>query len=188
MFEWYLIISVALSKEAMRFQYTYEQGFDTSCGIAVTATLLNTYWGLNVSEKELIEKFITPKIEKKDYSVTMADIAGIVKFYNLASKAYAMNLTQLRDAIKKGFAPIIIHYEKPVKHFVLLLGFDNDWIIIADPARGLEAISEATFMERYSGNVLLVASNSKKVQLEKLGNAINTASTRADLLELVATW
>jgi len=188
MFEWYLILSVALSKEALRFQYTYEQGFDTSCGIAVAATLLNTYWGLNVSERELIEKFISLKIEKKDYSVTLADIAAIVKSYNLASKAYAMNIAQLRDAVKKGFAPIIVHYKKPVKHFVLLLGFDNEWIIVADPARGLEAIAEATFMERYSGNVLLVASNSRKVQLEKLGSAISTASTRADLLELAATW
>jgi len=188
MFEWYVLLSIALSKEALRFQYTYEQGFDTSCGIAVTVTLLNTYWGFNVSERELIEKFISPKLETKDYSVSIKDIAEILRSYNLATKAFAMNLDQVKDAVKKGFAPIIVHYEKPVKHFVLLLGFDKEWIIIADPARGLEAISVETFLERYSGNVLLVASSTKKVQLEKLASAISTATNRADLLERAASW
>jgi predicted double-glycine peptidase len=49
-----IIFSFVLSKESLRFQYTMEQGYDSSCGMSVVATALDLYWGVPCAEIELI--------------------------------------------------------------------------------------------------------------------------------------
>ena len=38
------------SKEALRFEYVSEQGFDRSCGYSAATSLLSLYWDLPVAE------------------------------------------------------------------------------------------------------------------------------------------
>lgn len=39
----FLLLVAVRSKESLRFQYTMEQGYDTSCGMSVVATALDRY-------------------------------------------------------------------------------------------------------------------------------------------------
>jgi hypothetical protein len=42
-----LLATMVISEEDLRFTHVYKQGDDTSCGVAVTASLLNTYPTMN---------------------------------------------------------------------------------------------------------------------------------------------
>jgi hypothetical protein len=57
-----LLSTMLISEEELRFTYAQKQGYDTSCGITVTASLLNTYWNTPVNESDLISKqVISPR-------------------------------------------------------------------------------------------------------------------------------
>ncbi|MCR4422903.1 MAG: hypothetical protein NUV32_10585, partial [Exilispira sp.] len=56
------------------FMAGYKQGFDTSCGIAVAASILKFFYNINIDEKSLIEHFFTILSAKKDYTISLLDI------------------------------------------------------------------------------------------------------------------
>lgn len=172
-----------ISKESLRFQFCHEQGFDTSCGLTVVATVLDHYWGVPVSEYELIEKIIAEKLAADDYSVSLSDLSEAFRIYGLSSKAFKMDWDALALMVQKGYSPLIVHYDKPEKHFGLILGFNGDTVITLDPARGIESLSRQTFMSRYSGSAMLVASQSKKPDAAKIKKAIDWSEGRRLALE-----
>jgi ABC-type bacteriocin/lantibiotic exporter with double-glycine peptidase domain len=174
------------SKEALRFQYVHEQQYDTSCGYAATSTLLDTYWGLPISEADLVNKYLPYKLEKQEYTVNLADITTACLDAGLSAKAFKMDIGQLRDALAKGYGPILVHYQKPDKHFALLLGYRDGYLVTADSARGMEALDPSVFAERWSGYVLLTASREKTKQSSTLREAIDSTTRRADLMERLA--
>lgn len=85
----YLLISI-ISKESLRFQYTHEQGYDTSCGMSVVATALDRYWGVPTGEVELIEATIGTKLEEGDYTVNLSDMASAFHSQGVAARAYRL--------------------------------------------------------------------------------------------------
>lgn len=181
-----LSLSTALSKESLRFQYCQEQGFDTSCGMSVAATALVHYWSVPVSEAELIDLVLLDKMADGNYTVSLADIARCFAEYGIQSKAFRADWMQIRDMISKGYAPLVAHYVNPSKHFVLILGFDGDAIISADPAAGLVRLSRSQFEDRYSGAVMALASREKSVNYDTLNAALDDTQQRNRLLEAAA--
>lgn len=57
------ILIIGISKESLRFQYTIEQGFDTSCGMSVAAIALDRYWGGPTDELQLITSALGERLE-----------------------------------------------------------------------------------------------------------------------------
>ncbi|MCL2608351.1 MAG: cysteine peptidase family C39 domain-containing protein [Treponema sp.] len=68
---------------------------------------------------------------------------------------YRMNWDELAQALAGGFAPLIVHYDRPSGHFALLLHIEGDFAFVADPSYGLALVDRATFLRRFSGNALL---------------------------------
>ncbi|HOX92622.1 MAG TPA: cysteine peptidase family C39 domain-containing protein, partial [Spirochaetales bacterium] len=87
------------------------------------------------------------------------------------------------NIVNKGYAPIVVHYEKPEKHFALLLGFNNGRAIMIDPARGMESLSKDVFLERYSGLALILASTVKQKDVEAIKEALDWAAGKQACLE-----
>jgi predicted double-glycine peptidase len=155
-----LLSTILLSEEELRFTPIYKQGYDTSCGIAVTATLLNMYWNTPVTEANLYQKMILEKTggETEHYTVSLLDISRTLGGYTVLARPYSMDWHTLEDTLEKAYAPIVIHYERPVPHFAVLLHIEKDFAFVADPARGFGLVHKSVFIKNYSGNTLLTAS------------------------------
>jgi len=178
----FLLLNLTTPKEDLRFQYINEQQYDTSCGCSTTASLLTLYWNIDVSEEDIVDKYIYEKIENQDYGTSLADLSKILNDYAIANKAYSMDFHQLLDVNQKYF-PVIVHYNKPDDHFALVLGIRGDNIITADPARGVEILSTEQFLNRWSNVVLLSASKEMEINKDLVLKAVSVAVSRKENLE-----
>ena len=183
-----LLSTMLLSEEDLRFTPIYKQGYDTSCGVAVTASLLNTYWNIPVTETDLYKDLILDQAaERADgYTVSLFAIAEYLKSQGIQSRAYQMDWETLEDTLKKGYAPVLIHYKKPEPHFALLLHLEAGYAFVADPARGFGLVDQQGFMKQYSGNALLTASREASKDREALDRAIGGGRERLTRLQGLA--
>jgi predicted double-glycine peptidase len=183
-----LLSTMLISEEELRFSPVYKQGYDTSCGIAVTATLLNTYWNTPVTEADLYQEMILDKAgtEAAHYTVSLLGISGALGKYAVQSRAYSMDWETLEDSLKKDYAPIVVHYEKPDPHFAVLLHIENDFAFAADPARGFGLVHKNAFMENYSGSAMLTASRSAVKDNAAVEAAVSSGKARLDKLETLS--
>lgn len=183
-----LLATVLVSEEELRFAPVFKQGYDTSCGISATATLLNTYWGLPVSEADMYQDMILDRLSEEDvnYTISMLAIMEYLEKHAVASQAYRMDWDTLADTLQKGYSPIIVHYEEPRPHFALLLGIEKNYAVVADPAFGIQLVGGARFARNYSGNALLTASRSLSKNTEYIGDIVGGEAKRLDSLEKLA--
>jgi len=157
-----LALRGSAGKEELRFAYAREQGGPGSCGLAVAASLLELYCAIPATEAGLAGRLAAAgRGGPGEEDLALSDIAFLLAESGLASRAYRMDLGQLARALDAGFAPLVAHYGRPEGHFALLLGRaaaggGSGFLCLADPARGLEALSEEDFLGRWSGALLLV--------------------------------
>jgi ABC-type bacteriocin/lantibiotic exporter with double-glycine peptidase domain len=177
-----------ISEEELRFAHNYKQGYDTSCGIAVTASLLTKYWNIPVTEADLYQELIVDRIsdEQVNYTVSLLAIADCLKQYQIQGRAYRMEWETLDDSLKKGFTPIIIHYEEPNPHFALLLHLEPQYALVADPAVGINLVAKKTFTKHYSGNALLTASRTAVKSSEYIKTVTSDETKRLGRLQSLA--
>ncbi len=164
-----------IPREAIRFEYVQEQGLDTSCGLACAATLLSRYYGIAVTEAGLVAGLAE---EKRGYGASMADLAAILDAFGVRSKGFKFSCAELEAACAKGFAPIIVHYDRPEAHWALLVHAEKGFVVVSDPARGTELLSMAKFSERWSGAALLSAHRGAGPDLDALAEAIKPQVAR----------
>jgi predicted double-glycine peptidase len=177
------LLYLVISKESLRFQYTLEQGYDSSCGMTVVATALDRYWGVPTSEVELIEAALGDGLQAGDYTVSLADMARAFEARGVAARAFRLGWEGLEGLVGKGYAPVVVHYAMPEKHFALLLGFRDGRAITVDPARGLESLSREDFGKRYSGAALALASRERPKNAAMVDEAVASAAGRRARLE-----
>jgi ABC-type bacteriocin/lantibiotic exporter with double-glycine peptidase domain len=80
-------------------------------------------------------------------------------------------------------APLLVHYDRPQKHFALVLDVEAERVITADPARGIEVLSREEFEARWSGVALFVTHPSATLNRKRLDEARSSSLARADLLD-----
>jgi predicted double-glycine peptidase len=183
-----LLAAVLVSEEELRFVPVYKQGYDTSCGISATATLLSVYWGVPVAEADMYQDMILDRFAPEDanYTISMLTIMEYLKKHALASQAYRMDWDALADTLRKGYAPVMVHYGEPRPHFALLLGIEQNFALVADPAFGIQWVNSAVFVNNYSGNALLTASRSLSKNTEYVREVLDRETKRLDSLDKLA--
>ncbi|MDR0556638.1 MAG: hypothetical protein LBG43_02020 [Treponema sp.] len=183
-----LLTTALLSEEELRFAYNSKQGADTSCGIAATASLLNQYWNIPVAESDLYQEMIFNNVREGDvnYSISFKTIIDSLSQYEVAARAYKMDWDVLQDALTKGYAPILIHYDKPNPHFALLMHIEGDYLFVADPAQGFGLVHKTVFTKNYSENVMLTALRTAAKNKDAIENAVASARGRLDKLRGLA--
>jgi len=180
-----LVFSETVDRESLRFAYSTEQGFDTSCGLTALSCLMDRYWSVPSDEVSLARDFLAERIAGGDLTVSFADMAAILKAKGFSCKAYQMTFDQLEKAVA-GYAPVIVHYDKPEGHFALVLAVRDGSVLTADPAEGTISKGQATFESLWSGNVMLAALPGRAVNLELIEEAKRSVWGRSELLDRAA--
>ena len=67
-FMFFALSALMISGEELRFSHVYKQGYDSSCGIAVTAALLNNYWQIPAAESDLYQTMILNRAAEDAYT------------------------------------------------------------------------------------------------------------------------
>lgn len=168
------------SKEAARFRYAGEQGYDLSCGVAVASDALALGRGIEASEEALAVAVGTIA----DDMISAADLMRAMESFGVTVRAFQLTWEGLAAALAKGYGPLIVHYAIPNGHFALLAGMDSDFAVLADPARGLEALGRGEFMKRYSGVALVMDRGT--FERERLAALMDSARIKIAALESVA--
>lgn len=179
-----LLLSGSGDRESLRFSCIAEQGFDTSCGLSVLASLMEGYWGRKADEFSLAATFFSDRLAKGDLTVSFADMAAILKVEGFACKAYQMSYEQLENAIGK-YAPVVVHYDKPEGHFAMALAVREGELLIADPAEGAFTMGRRSFESRWSGKVLVAVLPGGTVDSALLAKAKCSVWGRGEFLDRV---
>lgn len=140
------------SREALRFEYVDEQGADTSCGYAALASLLRLYRDQPVTEASLRDQ--NPGAGGPG-AVSLGRLATLARARGLVTRAWRLGYDRLPGLLAAA-VPVLAHYDRPEGHFALVLAAGTQGVVTADPARGLELLTRAQFVERWSGAVLEV--------------------------------
>ncbi|MCL2557593.1 MAG: cysteine peptidase family C39 domain-containing protein [Treponema sp.] len=173
--------------EETRFEHTYKQSYDTSCGIEAMATLLGKFWGLDVTAREVFLDMTAELPEDaQGFATNFADMAGYMGTHGIAARGFRMGWEELEQALAGGFGPIVVHYDRPVGHFALLLHIEGDFAFLSDPSTGAVIVDRASFLRRFSGNVLLAASATRTVDREFLNTAVDRQNLMLSRLRRVA--
>jgi predicted double-glycine peptidase len=176
-----LALGEVRDRESLRFLYCSEQLCDSSCGLAALSSLMGIYWGFPVDEYTLAIETFGARASEGDYRVSFGDLKRLLELHGFAARAYGMDLDQLRAAMR--YAPLVAHYDRPDGHFVLILSFEGETVVTADPAEGVVARGMDAFLARWSGKVLLAARPGSVARPEQMARAKAAALGRASLLE-----
>ncbi|MDP3177889.1 MAG: cysteine peptidase family C39 domain-containing protein, partial [Spirochaetaceae bacterium] len=150
-----ILVASLVSEEALRFGAVFEQRSEASCGLAAAASLLSLYCGIPASEDALAAR-LDSLGPRSGEGATLGGILILLADAGIKAKAFRMDASSLSSALGAGYLPLILRYDKPDPHFVLLIGAGPSVFVLADPARGLEALEEAELLRRWDGSTLLV--------------------------------
>lgn len=118
-----------------------KQDFDYSCGAASIATLLNNFYGQNISEKDILDA-----MQKEEMAASFYDMQIVLPQFGFSAKGYALSF----DELVKIKIPVIVylHYRKN-NHFSVLKGIDNNTVLLADPSLGHISMSKEQFIQSW---------------------------------------
>ena len=171
------------SRESLRFEAVHEQAFDSSCGYASVASLLDLYWNQKTSELDLLAG---EPGRAGNRALSLAQARRLLERSGFEARGYRMDFQQLAG-VTGLYAPVLVHFDRPQNHFALLLGVAGDRVVTADPARGVEVLSRKQFQARWSGVALFVAKGDAVRNLVRLETVVDGALARHRLLARVAS-
>jgi uncharacterized protein len=126
------------SWKTLRDAHIVKQDLDKSCGAASLATLLNAYFGQNVTEKQLLKAMDT-----LDGRASFADMAQALRQFGFKAQGFAASWEQL----VRLKVPVIVYVKyRTDDHFSVLRGISGDTVWLADPSLGNRTFSRAQFL------------------------------------------
>ncbi|MEQ1487672.1 MAG: C39 family peptidase [Methylotenera sp.] len=144
------------SWKTMRDAHVVKQNFDYSCGAASLATILNEFYGLSLTEKQILMD-----MNKQDYMANFEDMARVTNSYGFKAGGIALGYEQLA----KLTVPVVVYLRyKNQDHFSVLRGISEMHVQLADPSWGNRIFSKEQFLamwetrddENFKGKILLV--------------------------------
>jgi len=153
----------ARSWRSMQRENVVFQKFDYSCGSAALATLLTYYFQDPYNEGVVLTVLLrnlgkteNPQAELADrikQGFSMYDLFLVAKELGYQAAVVKLPLEKLQQLP----APTIVRIEKmSYKHFVVVRGFHDDTVYLADPTRGNIRLSVDEFQQQWSGEVLVL--------------------------------
>lgn len=172
---------VTSTKESVRpnlNKTVIRQTSPATCGPAAIATLLTFYLGDPVTEEEMMKLAGTDK--KTISNLRQLGTACRAKGYEAEGRHW--NLPRLLREVETGAIPVLVHFQKPTEHFVLVIGKVDDFFLVSDPERGEVSVHQADFLRRWDGNVLVVKST-RPVNTTLIETRRRSAETRLHTLD-----
>ncbi|WP_081697603.1 C39 family peptidase [Marinobacter sp. ES-1] len=152
------------SWKTMRDAGIIKQDLDYSCGAASLATVLSEYYGLPVTEEEILKI-----MNKEDMRASFDDMANALKELGFRGVGYAASFEQLT----KLKIPVIVYTKhRRDDHFSVLRGINSETVWLADPSLGNRTYSRYQFLEMWEtredselkGKILAIIPLSQEVQ------------------------
>lgn len=145
------------SWQALKNQDVVLQHYDYSCGAASLATVLQYFWGDQVSEREILRQLVTTlsAVELRDRvenGLTMTDLRRVS--VRLGYEAAIGTLEY--DKLEESKVPLIVGISfKGFDHFVVYRGTDGYYVYLADPVRGNIRVPGYEFAQQWQRNMVL---------------------------------
>ena len=140
----------------VKYRGIVRQAYDYSCGSAALTTLLNGYLGRQFQERQIMEGLLrfgeTDKIvERRGFSVL--DMKRLVTALGHPSGGFRASTKDLVVLDHPAIAPIGY---AGFEHFVVVKGFKDGRVYVADPALGNLSFTIERFEEIWLDNVLFI--------------------------------
>ena len=125
-------------------RYVITQSTPSDCGPAALATLLRFYCDVPTSEAEMAR--LTGVTES---GTTLLKLQQAVEAKGGQADSFRMTLATLQEQLKAYPMPVIVRTLQPEPHFSILLGWDGDRVLLADPAHGNLLMPKSVFLRQW---------------------------------------
>lgn len=126
------------SWKTLRDERIVKQDLDFSCGAASLATLLNSFYGQNVTEEALLKA-----MDKGNGRASFEDMARALPQFGFRAQGFAASWEQL-TRLKM---PVVVYVKnRKQDHFSVLRGISGDTVWLADPSLGNRTFSREQFL------------------------------------------
>ena len=144
------------SLSELQFSGITEQSYDFSCGSAALATLLNSYLGEDLTERQVIQGLMEYGSKEKiteRRAFSLLDMKRFVQKLGYDGTGYRAEINDLIELESPCLLPIeFLGY----RHFTILRGFHGNHIFLADPFRGNTSYTISAFEEMWYQNVIFI--------------------------------
>jgi predicted double-glycine peptidase len=142
----------------LKFKNIVKQSYDYSCGSAALVTLLNSFIGMDVSERQAMEGML--EYGERDKIIARRAFSLLdMKRYVSSLGAQAAGFRGSIDDLAELDAPAIVLIDyQGFKHFVVFRGIRGDKVFLADPSSGYIVLGKPEFEKHWQGNTLFMVS------------------------------
>jgi predicted double-glycine peptidase len=156
-------------QEVLKFRNIVHQAYDYSCGSAALVTVINSYLGIDVSEKDAMEGMMAHGEREKIVArrgFSLLDMKRYLATLGAEGNGFRGTIADLEELKVPAIVPIDY---AGFKHFVVFRGIRDGKIFVADPAMGQIIFSKAEFTEHWDNGTLFIISPPQGQQpIEKL--------------------
>ena len=147
-----------MSYQARPFLTVVRQEHDFSCGSAALATLLTYHYDRPTTEREAFEAMYAvgdkAKIQREGFS--LLEMKTYLKSLGYHADGFRVSL----EKVARVGVPVIVLIEtRGYKHFVVIKGLQDERVLVGDPARGVEVMSQADFLELWKDGIVFAIRN-----------------------------
>lgn len=115
-----------------------KQNLDHSCGAAALATILNEFYGQNITEAMLLSS-----MENVDGKASFEDMKNALPKFGFYAKGFSTDYAQLSLLTR----PVVVYLKhRKNQHFSVLRGINGDSVLLADPSLGNRSYSREQFI------------------------------------------
>jgi predicted double-glycine peptidase len=140
------------------FKTVVRQEFDFSCGSAAIATLLTYHFERPTTEKDafvaMYDMGDQEKIKREGFS--LYEIKLYLESIGYRADGFKVDL----DRLQRVAIPVIVLIEwKNYKHFVVVKGVRDGYVLVGDPAIGLKIMKRDEFMSYWKDGIAFAIHN-----------------------------
>lgn len=175
----------------MRYAGVVGQTSEYSCGPAAVATLLSCFYGLDVSESEVLQR-----AEEYDGAAGRELGSGISAYalkrtlmdHGILTRGLIVSLDALVKHFEQRGLPLILHLTRPQKHYLVAVGIIGKHVVLADPSWGRRLLCVSELETELGFDGVVVAPMPPSALAERAAAAQSGALSwaRARLVELAA--
>jgi predicted double-glycine peptidase len=132
-----------------------------TCGPAAVATLLTYYYSIPTTEAEaleLAEGFMRAQDLEPAKGINALALKQTLEAKGILTKGFRVKPEALKDYFDRGGLPLIAHLTEPQKHFVVVVGFVGDQVVLGDPSWGRRTIPFSAFVKEHGYNEIVLVS------------------------------
>ena len=143
-----------------RYDTVVRQQFDFSCGSAALATLLTYHYGRNLGENDVFQGMWRDgdqdAIQRLGFS--LLDMKRYLSAAGIDANGYKVTLDQVAKANTPGIALIA---PDGYRHFVVVKGVEDGFVLVGDPSLGLRRMDRREFEQDWNGVYFVVTGGAK---------------------------